>query len=532
MAELFTRRKILKHVLSTPLLLTLAPVLANERENASLPDTLSLWIKAQRERSIGYLLRNISPTGIVERSVGAQNIAVERLDAARREAAKPGATVRFEGERFLQTVVPKPGSVLAADRGGSTEPDYAFHWVRDSSLIMREVAGLVTLGQPSHAANFRRRWEDYSQFTRALQLSPSTVGSGEVRYNLDGTQDYLQWSRPQHDGPPLRALAFMYFRAQRAAAGNPEYTARVDSVLRQDLDDIAANWNSSGFDLWEEYNGHDFHARVVRVGALRAGAHWARAVGDTTRAEFYAKTEQQLREALEDHWSQAKGYYGFHVGRKVYWDGKERAKPGDNFDAAVVTAAVHSRLTDGRYSLLDDRILASAVRAEDLFTKLYAINRGMGASHGALYGRYEGDNYFGGNPFVFITLEFAEAHYRIASLLAQRRSLAVTPLNREFLDRALRRADVLPLIDGRRDALADKAMRRALLRGLVLRGDDILRTVMRLTPESGKLPEQFNQNDGAVASSSNVSWSHSALLAATRARAAALSPRVVGANHF
>ena len=77
------------------------------------------------------------------------------------------------------------------------------------------------------------------------------------------------------------------------------------------------------------------------------------------RAEFYAKTEQQLREALEDHWLQAKGIYGFHVGRKVYWDGKERAKPGDNFDAAVVTAAVHSRLTDGRYSLLDDRIRSS-----------------------------------------------------------------------------------------------------------------------------------------------------------------------------
>ena len=515
----FSRRRVLAAVALAPVLIAYGPSSARTVPMLTLEATLLRWIEAQRSKSIGYLLRNISPTKTFERSVEARHIAADRLDAAHREAAKPGSLLRFEGERFIQSIVPKRGAVLAADRGTPDEPDYAFHWIRDSSLIMREMATLVGTRPRQHGEDFRQRCVDYVRFSRALQQAEAAAGPGEVRYNLDGTPDYLQWSRPQHDGPPLRALALLQYRSMHLVGVNSDEGRLLDAAIGKDLDDVAASWDAQGFDLWEEYRGHDFHARVTQVGALRAGARWAREVGDKERALLYAATETKLRGVLEEHWLPAKGYYGLHAGHMVYWDGKERVKPGENFDAAVVTAAVHSRLSEGRYSLLDDRILASMDKAEELFSKIYAFNVQRGTTAGLLYGRYQGDTYFGGNPFVFITLEFAEAYYRIGQLVTQQKSFAVTPQNRAFLGGVLRRAGLADLADSVRDVMANRVTRRALVHGLVLRGDDILRTVQRLSPESGELPEQFNQNDGAVASSKNVSWSHAALLSATRARA-------------
>ena len=513
-----TRRKLLIDAALTPLVLVGGPWRAAAANGTPPAMALPTWIGAQRARSSGYLLRNISPPGPVERSVEVRNIAPDRLAAAHRAAVVPDAPLRFEGDRFIQRIVPSAGSVLAADRGKPDEPDYAFHWIRDSSLIMRAIATHLASDQARPAAALAERWLDYLRFSRSLQLLQPTVGPGEVRFNLDGSEDYLQWSRPQFDGPPLRALAMLHYRSLVEIAHQSELTTLLTEALRQDLDEVAEHWNSPGFDLWEEYLGHDFHARTVQVGALQAGARWARGCGDRERAERYGVVERQLRAALAEHWLPAKGYYGFHAGSLVYWDGKERVKPGDNFDAAVVTAAVHSRLTEGPCSLLDDRVLASAIVAEDLFTGIYAINVRRRNDEGILYGRYAGDTYYGGNPFVFITLEFAEAYYRIAALLARRRSYVVTPLNRTFLARALSRAGGRHLPNRTGEVLEDAALRRALLRGLILRGDDILRAVQRLTPASGELPEQFDQHDGSVASSRNVSWSHAALLAATQAR--------------
>jgi GH15 family glucan-1,4-alpha-glucosidase len=117
----------------------------------------------------------------------------------------------------------------------------------------------------------------------------------------------------------------------------------------------------------------------------------------------------------------------------------------------------------------------------------------------------------------------AEGYYDMARLLAPRRSFPVTHLNRSFLERAWGRAGFqgAPRTDD--NALSGAARRKALLRGLILRGDDILRAVRRFTPASGELPEQFDQHSGASASCPNLSWSHAAFLAATHARAAALA---------
>ncbi len=451
------------------------------------------------------------------------HIAPERLGLARREAERPDGLIRFEGGSVIQKIRPRPGSVAAAAMGKPGEPDYSFHWVRDSALVMRMLATLEAASAATEAAIYEQRLADFIRFSRLLQQSSSPEGLGEVRYNLDGSEDILRWSRPQFDGPPLRALALMHFESLRRPEPSTELMHTLGEVLQADLDYVAGNWEREGFDLWEEYRGHDFHARLVQMAALEGGARRAGGRHDRERAQHYRAAAAGLREALEQHWLADREYYGFFVGPSVYWDGTQRNKPGDNFDAAVILAAVHGRIPEGRYSLLDDRILACAIHAEDLFASLYSINHARRAEEGVLFGRYAGDTYYGGNPMVFLTLELAEGYYGVARLLAPRTSFAVTPLNRSFLERACVRGGLTSRLGVHDNALAGAARRRGLLRGLILRGDDILRAVRRFTSASGELPEQFDQASGAPASCPNLSWSHAAFLAATHARAGAVA---------
>ena len=518
----FNRRQFLATAV-LPSLLGSVAIRAGASQSTPADHALDEWIVVQRRLSTNHLLQNISPAGPVERDVESVHIAADRLADARRAAALSDGLVRLDGGRLRQKIVPRPGSVAGAALGKLTEPDYFFHWIRDSSLVMREFASLYGAGPAAVTSMAEQRLADFIRFSRELQMSAPAEGLGETRFNLDGGEDFLQWSRPQFDGPPLRALTLMYYRKMRTAPLEPDLDEALKQVIRADVDYVAANWPRDGFDLWEEYKGHDFHARAVQIGALREGARWALVDHDRERADRYAAAELRLREALEDHWLPTSGYHGFLLGPRVYWDGTNRPKPGDNLDAAVVMAALHGRLSDGRYSLLDDRILATAIRSEDVSAMRYAINARRGTDEGVLYGRYDGDNYFGGNPFAFITLEFAESHYQLATLLARRTSLAITSLNRPFFERALRRAGIRVAPEAGGDVLAHARTRHALLRGLILRGDDILRMVKRLTPESGELPEQYDQETGAAASCPNLSWSHSSFLAATHARVAALA---------
>lgn len=456
-------------------------------------DGLDAWIARQRTLSIAHLSANIAPSETWVRDVETRWLAPERMDYVRAQAA--AGALELTETRVRQAITARPGSLTAAARGGPGEPDYFFHWLRDSGIAMHALAGLCE-SEPAEAGRFAAVLADFTRFSRDLQQGPSPNGLADTRFNMDGTLDILQWNRPQMDGPALRALALI--RAD--ALGAPALLAApLKETIRADLGFVATHWREPGYDLWEENLGFDFHARVAQVGALHAGERWARAEGDAALAEACAAAEAGLRQALDTYWLPARGHYGFYGGGGA--PGPQQARANEAFDAAIVTAAVHARLPDGRFSLADDRIMSSAAFAEDEFTRLYPINQRRGASDGVLYGRYDGDIYFGGNPWAFISLEFAEAFYRMAAMFVA--PPAETAASRDFLRRARARAN------------------GDLRRGLALKGDDILRVVRRLTPPSGELPEQYDKNTGAPVSSASLSWSHAAFIAASDARAAA-----------
>src|SRR3546814_935119 len=210
-------------------------------------DALAAWVAKQALRSANAMERAISATALVRRR-----------------------------DAFGQVVVPTAGSVLASPvfADWDPEPDYFFHWVRDSAIVMRSVAELM---QDSASAAERRRWrrhfEDFVRFSLALcSLDGAGFASasrhraatrrdfrrflrsdselrglagdsllGEPRFNPDGTLDFQRWSRPHHHRPALRPLACLRSLAagrvarealQRLLPVDPAFTLRHPGLPR------------------------------------------------------------------------------------------------------------------------------------------------------------------------------------------------------------------------------------------------------------------------------------------------------------
>lgn len=83
----------------------------------------------------------------------------------------------------------------------------------------------------------------------------------------------------------------MYKRGTSPLNGSPHALAFHSKL---DLDYVAANWNSTGFDLWEEIDGSSFFTIAVQHRALRQGAAFATKQGDSTRASTYTTQAAQV----------------------------------------------------------------------------------------------------------------------------------------------------------------------------------------------------------------------------------------------
>ena len=143
---------------------------------------------------------------------------------------------------------------------------------------------------------------DFQKYVRPneelAKLSGRAV-SADTRVNPDGTLDISKWGRPQHDGPPLRALSVLKW--MRSLRGSSRVSARaaarrlseafertlVDAarLLQSDLAFTAAHWREPSFDIWEEELGHHYYTLRVSAAALSGGAEWLRSEGRAHDAE-------------------------------------------------------------------------------------------------------------------------------------------------------------------------------------------------------------------------------------------------------
>jgi glucoamylase len=432
----------------------------------------------QEERSWRHLLANISPA----------------------EPKVPGG--------------PRPARGIVVGALSKKDPDYYFHWIRDSSTVMRVVVEVASAGVPyAGSVELARLMGDFLSLSRRLQGTASAHGLGEPRFNVDGTPDTLPWSRPQLDGPALRALAVL--RYLRTGSGPPDPEAI--EVLGTDLDFVATVWPRRGFDVWEEYNAENYHTRLVQLAALEQGADYlAGQAVQPDRVARYRDAAARLEPLLDDHWDPARGFLRSQL-VIVATDGYTAKKT--DLDSAVIIAVIEADREHPGHSVLDDRVQATVAVLEDLFRRNYPIN--ARADVGLAYGRYQGDIYYGGNPWFLITAYYAELYYRLAARLERGASLPVTKRNLAFVRALLSEGAV------RADTVIrpGEALHRRLIARSIEKADSIMRRFQLHTPADGQIYEQFDKKTGRPASSRGIGWGHAAFLSAARARARALERR-------
>ncbi len=432
----------------------------------------------------------------IEREAAISGEALERAISATRLVRRRDA--------FGQIIIPAAGSVLASPEiaDWDPEPDYFFHWIRDSAIAMRTVAELM---EDAADEDGRRRWRRHFEnfvifslrlcsldgtaflsgsrhreatrrgYRRFLRRDPEmrTVARdkllGEPRFNPDGTLDFLRWSRPQYDGPALRALACLRYLAAGGSA-SPE----LARLLRGDLDFTLRHADHRCIGPWEEpgERAHHYYVALVQLGALVHGRDWA---GDNQAA--WTAAEDRLRAGLDRHWSEKHQVYAAIRGTEA--DGRD-----DLIDAATLLAVLDADLPAGRNSSQDPRVHATLAALEDLFTRAFPINQGLPAGRAPALGRSAKDRYFGGGAWYPTTLAAAGLCYRLACCPGQ--------------DRDARLA----------------------------RGDAFMATVRALVPADGSLSEQVDRATGVPTSARNLTWSYAAFLAAARLRQKALSAGV------
>jgi glucoamylase len=431
-------------------------------------ESLDRWVERQYRHSAVALMRSVSPIQIVK--------------------TRPG---------FGQTVVPRKGSIIASPVLGAydPEPDYFFHWYRDSAVVLDALHVLdedpsIALDAAPHFKDFLQfslslqsldgralagdsRWRsaaspDFQRFLRTnedLSQAHGEAVAGETRVNPDGSLDISGWPRPQNDGPALRALSvFGWLQNDRL---DSEIKDAAGALLRADLEFTLKHWREPCFDIWEEEKGLHYYTLRVAAAALEAGAVWYEQQGQADASMPCRSGAKSILSLLDGYWLDDERFYR----SRVLDSGARSLK---ELDIALILAAIHARGSGETHSVYDPRMHATLERLEALFDGAYPINRNRGNRAPAM-GRYAGDVYYSGGAYYFSTLAAAEFCFRAAA-------------------------------------------RAPAAQALIEHGDAFLETVRAYTPPSGEMSEQFDQLTGAQRSAQQLAWSYAAFITCSHAR--------------
>lgn len=416
-----------------------------------------------------------------------------------------------------------PGSIMASP--SRANPDYYAYWVRDGSLVMKEVFAYRSLDRRAVDT-----LKDFAMFSRRNQLTPNKSGEffdralGEPKFEIDGSPYTKNWGRPQNDGPALRASVLITLAEELILQGDRDFVSRVlyraelpaTTVIKADLEYTAHHWRESNFDLWEEVNGHHFYTRIAQWRALEDGSSFAKRMGDGTAANYYHQQAGMILESLQAYWSSNAGYLLTTLGTN-----NNRGKDS-NLDIAVLLGVNQSSKPGFAFSVTDPRVIATAYALERKFAEVYTINGVTtdrdGRAMAPGLGRYAEDVYNGngegrGNPWFLATHAMAEYLLTLRGELKRAGSVQITDLTRPFFQGLVSRQ----LMNKRRLGRTDPTFNEVLT-GLQAKSDAYIRRSRFHTGANGSQAEQFNREDGFMQGARDLTWSYASFLSLRRVR--------------
>ncbi|KAG9000988.1 hypothetical protein FRB90_011698, partial [Tulasnella sp. 427] len=428
-----------------------------EAEKRQLSSTVTSWVTTESPIAKAGLLANIGPDG-----------------------AKDGGAAS--------------GVVIASP--STSNPDYLYTWTRDSSLVYKWIIDQFTAGLDSTLRTGIQNWvasEGRLQQVSNPSGTVSTGGLGEPKFNIDETAFTGAWGRPQRDGPALRAIAMMrYVNWLLNNSGSTE-AATIWTYIKLDLDYVASNWGSTGYDLWEEVSGNSFFTTAVQHRSMREGAKLATALGDTTRASTYTTQAGSLLCYLQNYWSSSNGYIISNLNANNGRSGLDT----NSILASIHTFDPNAGCESATFQPCSDKALANHKAVVDSFRSIYSINSGIASNRGVAVGRYKEDSYYNGNPWYLCTFAAAEQLYDALYTWNKTASITVTSTSLSFFQQFLSTVTAGTYA-------STTSTYSTLIAGVQQMADDFVLINKQYTPSSGALSEQYTKSAGTPTSASDL----------------------------
>eukprot|EP00759_Apiculatamorpha_spiralis_P025738 PhF_6_TR29100/c0_g1_i1/m.42442/K01178/SGA1; glucoamylase len=385
------------------------------------------------------------------------------------------------------------GAVVAAPDYNTPGGSYYFAWRRDGALSMGAL--MEYKGYTSQVDYLMQRWVQW-QLLIANQTDNLVDVRGEAKFNIpNGTPYQGPWCRPQNDGAGLVAATLAQMGMYLLQGGNTSYVRQYlwtnssslnGGLIKSNLDYVISAWQSVGCDLWEELQSNDFYwTRASQRYGFYVAAQFLDMLGDHTTANYYRTQASTIQQTLQSHYN----------GQFIY-ENVNRQK-----DSASLLGVNRLYCDDGFFAPGGVEAAGTVQTFNTLFQNMFPINtvdtqKGI---PGILHGRYEGDIYAGGNPWILSTNNLGEVYYRAAKQALESKKV-LTHWNHVATNGAF---------------TSYKEQAKVLLS----LGDGALLRVRYHTAGLGfHMYEQLDKNTGFETSAKDLTWSYASLLMAMKHR--------------
>jgi len=307
---------------------------------------------------------------------------------------------------FLNNIdINSTGSVAAAPDLHTPGGSYFYHWARDGALTIN------TLYYYTNKTFTQKYSNDYLKWIQLIQSKkdPNSIDIRiEPKYEIpSGTAYTGGWCRPQNDGPGLQAITLINTMTD---------VAKSWTSIKFNLDYIVSGYDSNTCDLWEEITNSDFFwNRVTMAKALSLGSQLASSLGYTNEAKTWLNVANLIKNNIySTHWN---GFY--------FYESNNRPVDG----AVIVALNYGYDSTDNFLDPLSYEVASTVFYYNQVFSIEYSINLKDKDFYGILYGRYPGDIYAGGNPWILTSAALSSLMYRISNRLKSGYMMTQNTLN-------------------------------------------------------------------------------------------------------
>jgi glucoamylase len=442
-----------------------------EHIQARATGSLASWIATESPLALNLMLANIGPNGSNDQG-SASGIVV-----ASPSVNNPDCKVKYLNQVFILTALD------------------VYTWTRDSALTLKLLVDLFIAGDTSLQSTI----ENYIVAQAKLQVvsnpsgSLSTGGLGEPKFNVDRSAFTGAWGRPQRDGPALRATTLIAYGKWLIANGQTSTASSILwPIISNDLSYVMANWNQTGFDLWEEVNGSSFFTIAAQHRALVEGASFATSIGQSCPG--CVNQAPQVLCFLQSFWN------GQYVVANINQNNGRTGKDANTILGSIHTFDPQAGCDASTFQPCSDKMLANHKVLVDSFRSIYSINSGKNAGVAAAVGRYPEDSYYNGNPWYINTAAAAELLYDALYQWNRIGSLTVTSTSLAFFK------DFSSSVTAGTYASTSSTY-QTLTTAIKNYADGFMSIIETYTPTNGSISEQFDRNTGSQLSAYDLTWS-------------------------